>query len=50
MPWMECKTMDERLKFVARLLDGDKMLPLCEEFGISERLVIKSITDIKILG
>ena len=35
MPWKECKPMDERLKFVARLLDGEKMAPLCREFGIS---------------
>jgi putative transposase len=27
--------MDERLKFVARLLDGEMMAPLCREFGIS---------------
>ena len=30
MPWKECKPMDERLRFVARLLEG----PLCREFGI----------------
>ena len=35
MPWNECKPMDERLKFIARLLDGEKMSPLCREFGIS---------------
>ena len=35
MPWKECKSMDERLKFIARLLDGEKMAPLCREFGIS---------------
>jgi len=35
MPWKECKPMDERLKFVARLLDGDKMTVVCREFGIS---------------
>ena len=35
MPWKECKPMDERLKFVARLLDGEKMSSLCREFGIS---------------
>jgi transposase len=35
MPWKECKPMDERLRFVARLLDGEKMAPLCREFGIS---------------
>jgi len=29
MPWKECKPMDERLKFVARLLDGEKMASLC---------------------
>jgi len=27
--------MDERLRFVARLLDGEKMAGLCREFGIS---------------
>jgi putative transposase len=27
--------MDERLKFIARLLEGEKMAPLCREFGIS---------------
>ena len=35
MPWNECKPMDERLRFVARLLEGEKMAPLCREFGIS---------------
>ena len=33
--------MDERLKFVARLLDGEKMAPLCREFGISRKTVYK---------
>jgi hypothetical protein len=27
--------MDERVKFIARLLDGEKMAGLCREFGIS---------------
>ena len=36
--------MDERLKFVARLLDGEKMAPLCREFGVSRK------TGYKILG
>ena len=35
MPWKECKPMDERIRFVARLLEGEKMAPLCREFGIS---------------
>lgn len=37
MPWKECHVMDERLRFVARLLDGEKMTVLCEEFGISRK-------------
>lgn len=35
MPWKECKPMDERLKFIARRLEGEKMAGLCREFGIS---------------
>lgn len=31
----EYRSMDERLKFVSRLLEGEKMAPLCGEFGIS---------------
>jgi hypothetical protein len=29
MPWKECHV--ERLRFVARLLEGEKMAPLCAE-------------------
>ncbi|NIR31133.1 MAG: hypothetical protein GWN84_17830 [Gammaproteobacteria bacterium] len=29
--------MDERLRFVARLLDGEQMARLCREFGISTK-------------
>jgi len=36
--------MDERLKFVARLLEGEKMAPLCREFGIARK------TGYKIFG
>ncbi len=35
VPWRQCEPMDERLKFVARILQGEKMAPLCREFGIS---------------
>ena len=31
--------MDERLRFIARLLEGEKMAPLCREFGISRRKI-----------
>ena len=37
MPWKECHVMDERIRFVARLLKGEKMAPLCAEFGISRK-------------
>ena len=37
MPWQECYKMDERFRFVARLLDGEKMAVLCREFGISRK-------------
>src|SRR2546421_8560560 len=37
MPWRECYKMDERLRFVARLLAGEKMAVLCREFDISRK-------------
>ncbi|MDD3726027.1 MAG: integrase core domain-containing protein [Candidatus Ratteibacteria bacterium] len=35
MPWKETSVMDERIKFIGRLLAGEKMASLCREFGIS---------------
>jgi putative transposase len=35
MPWNESTKMDEKLRFVSRFLDGEKIAPLCAEFGIS---------------
>ena len=37
MPWQECNLMDERLKFIAGLLDGEKMAVLCRRFGVSRK-------------
>ena len=37
MPWKECDRMDERLRFVARILEGEKMTVACREFGISRK-------------
>ena len=31
MPWKECHIMDERLRFVAGLVEGEKMTLLCAE-------------------
>ena len=50
MPWKECKPMDERLKFVARLLDGEKMSALCREFGISRPTGYKIFSRYKDCG
>jgi len=37
MPWKESSAMEERLRFVARLLDGEPMTDMCREFGISRK-------------
>ena len=37
MPWRACSVMEERLRFVARLLDGETMSDVCREFGISRK-------------
>lgn len=37
MPWRECSVMEERLRFVARLLDGEGMSDVCRSFGISRK-------------
>lgn len=50
MPWRECKSMDERIKFIARLLDGEPMSALCREFGISRPTGYKFFNRYKTLG
>src|SRR5262245_10286393 len=37
MPWRECSVMDEGVRFVGRLLDGEAMSEVCREFGISRK-------------
>jgi transposase InsO family protein len=37
MPWKECSVMEERMRFVVRLLEGEPMSGLCREFGISRK-------------
>jgi transposase-like protein len=37
MPWKESSVMEERLRFVARLLDEEPMTDVCREFGISRK-------------
>src|SRR3989442_6160983 len=50
MPWKECHGMDERLRFVARLLEGEKMAPLCAAFGISRKTGYKIFERYKDCG
>jgi putative transposase len=49
MPWKVFKPMDERLKFIARLLDG-QMAPFCREFGISRKTGYKILTRYNATG
>ena len=39
MPWKECCKVDERLRFVARLLAGEEMAALCRELSSHDELV-----------
>ena len=50
MPWKECNRMDERLRFVARILDGEKMTVVCREFGISRKTGYKIFNRYKDFG
>ena len=50
MPWKECCKVDERLRFVARLLDGEKMAALCREFDISRKTGYKIFNRYKDCG
>jgi putative transposase len=50
MPWKECHVVDERLRLVARRLDGEKMATLCAEFGISRKTGYKIFERYKDCG
>ena len=50
MPWRECCKMDERLRFVARLMEGEQMAQLCREFGISRKTGYKIFERYKNCG
>jgi transposase len=50
MPWDECSVMDERLRFVARLLEGEGMTDVCREFGISRKTGYKIFNRYKEQG
>jgi transposase InsO family protein len=50
MPWKECSVMDERLRFVAKLLDGESMTDVCRDFGISRKTGYKIFQRYKYSG
>jgi transposase InsO family protein len=50
MPWKECSVMDERLRFVSRLLDGEAMTDVCREFGVSRKTGYKIYRRYQKLG
>ena len=50
MPWKECKPMDERLRFVACLLDGEKMTVVCRELAIPRKIGYEIIARYKDYG
>lgn len=50
MPWKECSVVEERLRFVARLLEGEEMSFLCREFGISRKTGYKIFERYKDCG
>ncbi len=47
MPWKECSVMEERLRFVARILEGEAVTDVCREFGISRKTGYKILARYK---
>jgi len=50
MRWKKCARMDGILRFVARLLEGDKIAVLRWEFGISRKTGYKVFNRYNDLG
>lgn len=50
MPWMENNAVSERMKFVSRYLEGERMTDLCSEFSISRKTGYKFIRRYEELG
>src|ERR1051325_1205330 len=50
MPWKENCPMDERVRFVGRILDGERIGDLCREFGISRKTGYKFLERYKRLS
>ena len=50
MPWQRCSKMDEKLRFVARLLEGEKRAVLCREYDVSRKTGYKLFSRYKDQG
>ena len=50
MPWQECSKVHEKLRFVARVLEGEKMAVLCRESDISRKTGYKIFNRYKNSG
>jgi transposase InsO family protein len=50
MPWRKCSEVEERMRFVSRLLAGEEMSFLCREFGISRKTGYKIYDRYKACG
>jgi transposase InsO family protein len=50
MPWKVASTMDERVRFISRLLDGERMVDLCREFGVSRKTGYKFLNRYRECG
>ena len=50
MPWKASSVMEERLRFVARLLDGEAMTDVCRDFGVSRKTGYKIFERYKDCG
>jgi transposase InsO family protein len=47
MPWKASSVMEERLRFVARLLDGEAMTDVCRDYGVSRKTGYKIFSRYK---
>jgi len=50
VPWKETGVVNERMRFVARLEDGERMTDVCREFGVSRKTGYKLWERYKQLG
>jgi len=50
MPWKGCAPVDLRMQFIVRHREGEKMVDLCQEFGISRKTGYKFLERYERLG